>query len=66
MVPKIPPSVECVVKCEFGKKQTGYIARGRLLAFLQETFGNTKEFGIEVKHLRTVSSVDGLQIWVAL
>lgn len=48
MAGKTSPSANCVVKCEFGKKETGYIPREKLLAFLKETFGKTKEFGIEV------------------
>lgn len=48
MAGKTSPSVDCVVKSEFGKKETGYIPRDKLLAFLKEKFGKNKEFGIEV------------------
>lgn len=53
MAGKAPPSVDCIVKCEFGKKETGYIPRDNLLAFLKDTFGKINEYGVEVQRLGT-------------
>jgi hypothetical protein len=43
-----PPSPECTIKNEFGTKQTGYVAREQLLAFLRATFPTVKDFGAKV------------------
>lgn len=55
MAAKPSPSVDCVVKCEFGMKETGYIPRDKLWTFLKYTFGETKEFRIEVTPLGNLS-----------
>ena len=44
----IPPSPICKVKCDFGKKQTGYLSRENLMAFLKNTFPEAEEFAAQV------------------
>ena len=52
----IPPSTECKIKNEFGKKQTGYLPRDKLIAFLQAEFGPDKEFAAQVSSERILES----------
>ncbi len=44
----VPPSSDCTFKSELGKKQTGYLPREKLVAFLKATFGQDKEFAVQV------------------
>lgn len=44
----VPPSPDCTFKSELGKKQTGYLPREKLMAFLKATFGQDKEFAAQV------------------
>lgn len=44
----VPPSPDCTYKSELGKKQTGYLSREKLMAFLKATFGQDQEFAAQV------------------
>lgn len=46
----LAPSSSCIFKNEFGEKQTGYVGRWQLLAFLRQTFGDL-EFSPQVSPL---------------
>ena len=40
--------MDCTFKNEFGKKQTGYLSRSKLIGFLKARFGHDKEFAAQV------------------
>jgi len=42
------PSRECTVRNSFTERETGYIRKEQLLAFLQAMFGSTKEYCVQV------------------
>ena len=45
---RVQTSPDCTVRCSFTPKETGYIRKEQLLAFLHATFGSKKQYGEQV------------------